>query len=150
MQLYVPLRGRSGAAVADPAGYARDVARHLESRYPDRVTSVMAKKARPGKVFIDWSQNNPAKTTVAPYSLRANPIPTVSTPLRWAEVTACAEHGAAPPRAPSGTTPESGGAASETRPVPRPGVPPIMVFTAADVLKRVAEYGDLFGALAEG
>jgi bifunctional non-homologous end joining protein LigD len=52
---------------------------------------VMAKKARPGKVFIDWSQNNPAKTTVAPYSLRAREHPTVSTPLTWKEVEDC-EH----------------------------------------------------------
>jgi bifunctional non-homologous end joining protein LigD len=37
-------------------------------------------------VFVDWSQNNAAKTTVAPYSLRARPRPTVSTPLDWAEV----------------------------------------------------------------
>jgi len=49
----------------------------------------MAKRARPGKVFIDWSQNNPAKTTIAPYSLRAALTPTVSTPLTWAEVEGC-------------------------------------------------------------
>jgi bifunctional non-homologous end joining protein LigD len=46
----------------------------------------MAKNLRGGKVFVDWSQNNPAKTTVAPYSLRARPTPTVSTPLTWEEV----------------------------------------------------------------
>ena len=46
----------------------------------------MAKNLRHGKVFVDWSQNNAAKTTVAPYSLRARPRPTVSTPLGWAEV----------------------------------------------------------------
>ncbi len=49
----------------------------------------MAKDLRPGKVFVDWSQNNGAKTTVAPYSLRARPWPTVSTPLTWDEVAAC-------------------------------------------------------------
>jgi bifunctional non-homologous end joining protein LigD len=46
----------------------------------------MAKALRPGKVFIDWSQNAAAKTTVAPYSLRAEPTPTVSTPFTWEEV----------------------------------------------------------------
>jgi bifunctional non-homologous end joining protein LigD len=46
----------------------------------------MAKNLRPGKVFIDWSQNSAAKTTVTPYSLRAQPTPTVSTPLTWDEV----------------------------------------------------------------
>ena len=49
----------------------------------------MAKAQRKGKVFIDWSQNNPAKTTIAPYSLRAREAPTVSTPVTWAEVRDC-------------------------------------------------------------
>jgi bifunctional non-homologous end joining protein LigD len=48
----------------------------------------MTKSLREGKVFVDWSQNNPAKTTVAPYSLRARDAPTVSTPLTWDEVEA--------------------------------------------------------------
>ena len=49
----------------------------------------MTKTLRPGKVFIDWSQNNPAKTTVTVYSLRARPRPTVSTPISWDEVADC-------------------------------------------------------------
>ena len=49
----------------------------------------MTKAVRPGKVFLDWSQNNGAKTTVAPYSLRARSRPTVSTPVTWEEVEAC-------------------------------------------------------------
>jgi bifunctional non-homologous end joining protein LigD len=48
----------------------------------------MTKSLRGGKVLVDWSQNNPAKTTVAPYSLRARDEPTVSTPLTWDEVEA--------------------------------------------------------------
>ncbi len=58
----------------------------LEKHHPKRVTSTMAKSARPGKVFIDWSQNSRHKTTVAVYSLRARPRPTVSTPVTWDEV----------------------------------------------------------------
>ena len=38
---------------------------------PDLIVSRMTKSLRPRKVLVDWSQNNPAKTTVAPYSLRA-------------------------------------------------------------------------------
>lgn len=75
--------------VDDPeltSGYAHSVARRLESQRPDLVVSRMAKALRPNKILVDWSQNNPAKTTVAPYSLRARPNPTVSTPLRWDEV----------------------------------------------------------------
>ncbi|GII66575.1 ATP-dependent DNA ligase [Sphaerisporangium krabiense] len=82
MQVYVPWSHRE----EDPSAYARALARRLEKERPDEVVSLMARKLRPGKVFIDWSQNNPAKTTVAPYSLRANPVPTVSTPLTWEEV----------------------------------------------------------------
>ena len=66
--------------------YAQKVAQQLEAAHPKLVVSRMAKDLRGGKVFVDWSQNNPAKTTVAPYSLRARPEPTVSTPLRWSEV----------------------------------------------------------------
>jgi bifunctional non-homologous end joining protein LigD len=53
------------------------------------VVSRMTKSARPGKVLIDWSQNNGSKTTIAPYSLRARDLPTVSTPVTWDEVAAC-------------------------------------------------------------
>ena len=49
----------------------------------------MTKALRHGKVLVDWSQNAAAKTTVAPYSLRARPEPTVSTPITWDEVAAC-------------------------------------------------------------
>ncbi|MBB5081024.1 non-homologous end-joining DNA ligase [Nonomuraea endophytica] len=84
MQLYAAWDGRQ-----EPSAYAKDLARLLEKEAPKLVVSVMARKARPGKVFIDWSQNNPAKTTVAPYSLRARQRPTVSTPLLWSEVEAC-------------------------------------------------------------
>jgi bifunctional non-homologous end joining protein LigD len=75
--------------VRDPeltSRYAHAVAVQLERRHPELVVSKMAKSLRPGKIFVDWSQNNPAKTTVAPYSLRAKDAPTVSTPLTWAEV----------------------------------------------------------------
>ena len=51
----------------------------------------MEKVLRPGKVLIDWSQNNTAKTTVAPYSLRARAGATVSTPIGWDEVDAVRE-----------------------------------------------------------
>jgi hypothetical protein len=46
----------------------------------------MKKHIRTGKVFVDWSQNDEHKTTVAVYSLRARELPTVSTPVTWEEV----------------------------------------------------------------
>jgi bifunctional non-homologous end joining protein LigD len=84
MQLYADWDCRE-----EPSVYAKRLAQLLEKEHPKEVVSVMAKKARPGKVFIDWSQNNPAKTTIAPYSLRARERPTVSTPLLWKEVEGC-------------------------------------------------------------
>lgn len=70
------------------SAYAHDLARRLEQERPDLVVSRMAKNLRDGKVFVDWSQNSPAKTTVAPYALRARAQQWVSTPVTWAEVTA--------------------------------------------------------------
>ncbi|MCX6502473.1 MAG: ATP-dependent DNA ligase [Microbacterium sp.] len=65
---------------------AKELARALETDHPDLVVSSMSKAARPGKVFVDWSQNNGSKTTIAPYSLRGRPHPTVAAPRTWAEL----------------------------------------------------------------
>ena len=112
--------------VTDPAAtsaYAKSVAERLARETPKAVTAVMAKDRRRGKVFVDWSQNNTAKTTVAPYSLRARAAhgaPTVSTPLTWAEV-------------------EEAGDVDD------------LTFSPADVLARVEADGDLYAAaLGEG
>ena len=77
------------APVQDTSAYAKGLAAELERSHPALVVSRMAKVERPGKVLVDWSQNNLAKTTVTVYSLRARPEPTVSTPITWAEVEAC-------------------------------------------------------------
>jgi bifunctional non-homologous end joining protein LigD len=87
LQLYVPLDAKSTWEAVH--GYARHVAQRLEREHPDLVVWNMKKDLRTGKVLVDWSQNNPAKTTIAVYSLRARPTPTVSTPVTWAEVEAC-------------------------------------------------------------
>ncbi|MGH3429323.1 MAG: non-homologous end-joining DNA ligase, partial [Mycobacteriales bacterium] len=86
LQLYAPV------TVASPdktSNYAHAVADELAAEHPSRVVSQMKRALRANKVFIDWSQNNPAKTTVAPYSLRARDTATASTPVTWAEVEAC-------------------------------------------------------------
>lgn len=113
MQVYAGIRTRSPEA---PSTYAKAVAEEFAARTPGSVTAKMAKAVRPGKVFIDWSQNNPAKTTVAPYSLRGRDRPTVSTPITWDEVRACRR-------------------AAQ------------LVFTADDVLDRIADLGDLFAGI---
>jgi bifunctional non-homologous end joining protein LigD len=75
----------------DPRDAMHDLARELEAAHPDLVVSRMAKDLRGGKVLFDWSQNNTAKTTIAPYSLRGRPRPTVSTPVTWDEVEGCTD-----------------------------------------------------------
>jgi len=88
MQLYVPVRPVPWERAH---AYAKALAERLERAHPDLVVSRMTKAVRPGRVLIDWSQNNAAKTTVASYSLRARARHTVSTPVTWAEVEACRE-----------------------------------------------------------
>jgi bifunctional non-homologous end joining protein LigD len=87
MQLYVPVRN---ATWQDTHGYAKQLAQRLAEERPDLVVWQMKKDLRDGKVLIDWSQNNAAKTTIAVYSLRARPQPTASTPIAWDEVEAAA------------------------------------------------------------
>jgi bifunctional non-homologous end joining protein LigD len=112
LQLYVPV---NAPCTHDEAGrFALAVAQVVEKRRPQDVVTVMTKAQRARKVFIDWSQNSRHKTTVAVYSLRARPRPTVSTPVTWDEVEAAAD----------GDDP--------------------LVFEAGDVLERVAAMGDLF------
>ncbi|MDI5971988.1 non-homologous end-joining DNA ligase [Streptomyces sp. SL13] len=86
MHLYVRLVPAGEEAVR---GYARRLAGRLESRHPRRATATMAKAARSGKVFIDWSQNASAKTTAAPYTLRLLDAPRVAAPVTWEEVAGC-------------------------------------------------------------
>src|SRR5262245_51262835 len=85
LQVYVPLN-TAGATHEAAAAFALAVAQLLERARPDDVTSNMRKALRVGKVLVDWSQNSRHKTTIAPYSLRARPAPTASTPVTWAEV----------------------------------------------------------------
>jgi bifunctional non-homologous end joining protein LigD len=92
MQLYAPLppsidRGREVLAKAGgPAEYTHAAALALERELPDLVVSQMARELRPGRVFIDWSQNNPAKTTIVPWSLRGLRVPTAAVPVSWNEI----------------------------------------------------------------
>lgn len=90
MQLTAALSGRTSQQASD---LARGLAERLEKEHPGLVLSRMTKVLRPGKVLIDWSQNNAKKNTVAPYSLRAMDQPTVSTPVTWDEVAACRRPG---------------------------------------------------------
>ena len=118
LQVYVPLN-QEELTYADTKPFARAVAELLEKQHPTQIVSRMTKSLRPGKVLIDWSQNDEHKTTVNVYSLRAQERPTVSTPVSWDEVEAAARR--------------------------RSGK--VLVFEQKDVLARVEQDGDLFAPL---
>ncbi|MGO4255893.1 non-homologous end-joining DNA ligase [Marmoricola sp. RAF53] len=90
LHLYADLPGRERTS-NEVRDYAKGIAEELEAAQPKLVVSQMTKARRSGKVFLDWSQNVGAKTTISPYSLRGRDFPTVAAPRTWDEVEAGAE-----------------------------------------------------------
>ncbi|MFL6061546.1 MAG: non-homologous end-joining DNA ligase [Marmoricola sp.] len=89
VHLYADLDGsRTSNEVRD---LAKEVAEELQAAHRELVVSEMTKAKRGGKVFLDWSQNVGAKTTIAPYSLRGRDLPYVAAPRTWEEIEAGAE-----------------------------------------------------------
>jgi bifunctional non-homologous end joining protein LigD len=84
LQIYVPLNTPTKYEATKT--FAHALAQLLEHDHREMVVSDMKKSIRTGKVFVDWSQNDEHKTTIAVYSLRAREHPTVSTPVTWEEV----------------------------------------------------------------
>jgi bifunctional non-homologous end joining protein LigD len=117
MQIYIPLNTKTSYDETKP--FAHAIARLLEQEHPELVVSEMKKAVRNNKVFVDWSQNDQHKTTIAVYSLRAREQPTVSTPITWEEVEQTLKKKDAQR----------------------------LVFEASDVLKRVEKMGDLYAPL---
>jgi bifunctional non-homologous end joining protein LigD len=115
MQLYAKL---SGDLSSDQTrDLAQQLAQELTKKHPDLIVWKMTKSLRPGKVFLDWSQNVAAKTTICPYSLRGKDAPTVAAPRTWDEV--------------------QGGAEGET----------LEQLMLDEVLDRLESHGDLLAAL---
>lgn len=103
----------------DVTAYAKRLAVEAERALPGLVVHRMTRSLRPGKVFVDYSQNAAKKTTATPYTLRARPEPTVSTPVTWAEI----------------------------EEAERVGDPGGLVFRLSDIGPRLRQYGDLLGPL---
>jgi bifunctional non-homologous end joining protein LigD len=114
LQIYVPLNTKISYEETKP--FAHALARVMEQEHPDLIVSDMKKARRTNKVFVDWSQNDEHKTTIAVYSLRARERPTVSTPVSWEEVKRALKKKDAK----------------------------LLVFEAPQVLERVERMGDLF------
>ena len=86
IHLYAALDGKQTSDQVSEV--AHELARALEADHPDLIVSDMKKTLRAGKVLVDWSQNNAAKTTITPYSLRGRAHPTVAVPRTWKELAA--------------------------------------------------------------
>ena len=84
LQLYAPLAGSQPVEVVH--GYAKRLAEELAAAHPKLLVAKMLKALRGGKVLLDWSQNNPAKTTICPYSMRGRRRPWVAAPRTWDEL----------------------------------------------------------------
>jgi bifunctional non-homologous end joining protein LigD len=91
LHMYAALPGRLNAD--EVRDRAQEIARELTKEHPDLVLWKMTKSLRPGKVFLDWSQNTGAKTTISPYSLRGRDRPYVAAPRTWEEIEEGAEDG---------------------------------------------------------
>jgi bifunctional non-homologous end joining protein LigD len=116
LHLSVPVHGNDDDETTK--SFALALGRLLADDDPQRVTVAMAKDQRGGKVFVDWSQNDAFKTTVAAYSLRIRPAPTVSTPVTWDEVSDALDAGDVD----------------------------ALTFDTAATLARIGELGDLYAA----
>ncbi|MEV6173078.1 non-homologous end-joining DNA ligase [Streptomyces sp. NPDC051954] len=90
LHLLAAVRRASSEAVSE---YAKELAVEAERALPRLVVHRMTKSLRPGKVFVDWSQNASRKTTATPYTLRARAQPLVSAPVTWDEVAQCGAPG---------------------------------------------------------
>jgi bifunctional non-homologous end joining protein LigD len=119
LQIYVPLN--TPTKFDTTKAFARALAQLLEQEHPGEVVSDMKRSLRTGKVFVDWSQNDEHKTTVAVYSLRAREHPTASTPVTWEEVEKALKKKDAS----------------------------LLVFEAPQVVKRFDKMGDLFAPVLE-
>lgn len=85
LHLLVPIEATPSAEVT---AYAKTLAEELSAENPRAIVAKMTKSARPGRVFVDFSQNAAAKTTASPYTARARDVPMVSTPVTWDELNA--------------------------------------------------------------
>jgi bifunctional non-homologous end joining protein LigD len=79
--IVVPLKPK--AQWAEVKTFAHDFAHAMAQSDPGLYTATLSKKARKGRIFIDYLRNGKGSTTVAPYSLRANENAAISMPIGW-------------------------------------------------------------------
>jgi bifunctional non-homologous end joining protein LigD len=67
--------------------FSRDLAHGMAADYPQSYTATMAKRARSGRIYLDYVRNSRGATAIAPYSPRARAGAFVAVPVTWDELT---------------------------------------------------------------
>jgi bifunctional non-homologous end joining protein LigD len=84
VQIYIPIQPKYTFAQLRELGHF--IGRYMTEKHPHLFTIERLKKDRGDKIYVDYLQHWPGKTLSAPYTPRARPGATVSTPLLWDEV----------------------------------------------------------------
>ncbi|MBV8848562.1 MAG: DNA ligase D [Methylobacteriaceae bacterium] len=84
LHVVVPLTPSAGWDEAKD--FCRIVAESMERDAPQRYTSIVTKRERKGKIYVDYLRNGRGATAIAPYSPRARVEAGVATPLAWEEL----------------------------------------------------------------
>ncbi len=88
LHVVVPIKAdaRSRIGWDQAKAFAKGVSEAMKAEHPDRFTTTLSKKARGGKIFLDYLRNGRAATAVAPWSPRARPGAGIACPLCWTQV----------------------------------------------------------------
>lgn len=71
---------------ASVKSFSKTLVQEMVSRRPQQFTANLAKKARKGKIFIDYLRNGRGSTAIAPYALRARAESSVAMPIEWKDL----------------------------------------------------------------
>jgi len=84
IQIWIPIEPRY--SFSETSNWVERISRAIGSTVPDLVSWDWAKANRGGKARLDYTQNQPIKTLVAPYAVRPSAGAPVSTPIAWDEL----------------------------------------------------------------
>ena len=84
LHVVVPIEPR--ASWEEAKAFTASLASQMAAEHPDKYIATLSKRARSGRIFIDYLRNGRGATAVAAYSTRGLPQASVSTPIEWDEI----------------------------------------------------------------